>query len=441
MSNGVTIQQSNALTGTVSSRALAYVQKNNLKASSELSGGITGGFGVVGYRGKVWRIKYQGNEQAVERQSPAGNFREPVPAIPVVIIAATPHITKTFYENGYVEGSNSPPDCASSNGVVPDATVPKKQANLCATCPHNQFGSRTSQDGKGRGKACADAKRLAVVPSGDILNEAMGGPMLLRIPAASLSELQKYAGELERQGLPFFAVGTWLRFDGDDAYPKILFSGERVLSDDEFTVIEQYRDGEQVKRILNSIDVDGAAPAAEPAPVAETPMFSATMPGDTAPAPAAQPAPQPTPAPVAQPATVTQAETPDQMRARIRAEMEAEARAEAEAAAKAQAEARAKAEAQARAEAEAAAKASLPPAETEAEMRARIKAEMLAEAQGAAQTPAPVAQAAPTPAPQAEVAQPTPQPAPAAAEASVAPGAVSADGDFTSYLDDLMAGA
>src|SRR5262245_61909297 len=170
----------------------------NVKRENDLAAGIQGGFGHIGYKGKCWSIRYRGIDKPILRPDGDG----PRGSIEVVILKASAAVSKIWYENGYVEGSNASPDCFSTNGVTPDAGSTKKQSQTCQLCPKNAWGSRVTSQGK-QGKACADSKRLAIVPMNDIKNEAFGGPMLLRVPAASLQDLAAYGGRMDQLGFPY----------------------------------------------------------------------------------------------------------------------------------------------------------------------------------------------------------------------------------------------
>ena len=96
--------------------ALAESMKARLSdLNDDLGAGIEGGYAVVGYRGKVWSIKHQGEETQLFRPDDG----TPRAAIDVVILKAAGVKAKNYYANGFVEGSNSPPDCYSTNGVTP----------------------------------------------------------------------------------------------------------------------------------------------------------------------------------------------------------------------------------------------------------------------------------------------------------------------------------
>lgn len=310
-----------------------------LPVTDDLSSGIQSSFGLIGYKGKVWSIKYRGDETPLMRDDGDGAKN----SIEGVILSASKHISKIWYELGYVEGSTAAPDCFSNNGITPEPTSAKPQHTSCALCPHNQWGSRITPAGK-QGKSCADSKRLAIVPDGDLLNEAFGGPMLLRVPAASLQDLAMYGQKMQQMGYPYYAVVTKIAFDVNEAYPKFTFKAERGLTDDEADTVISLRDSHTVARILSENEFGGtpAAPdggsagqqnttaAANPAAAASP---TATSVGDQARAAAAANAAnhgqqaQPTvakvePVKAVEPVTTQVTETPEQIEARIKAEIE-----------------------------------------------------------------------------------------------------------------------
>lgn len=274
----------------------------------DLGAGISGGFGVISYKGKVWKIKYQGQENILMREDGDGARS----SIEVVVIKAASVISKIWYESGYVDGSTAPPDCWSTNGQTPDPASPKKQSNTCAGCPMNAWGSKVTDAGK-PGKACADSKRLAVVPLADITNEAFNGPMLLRVPAASLKDLKSYGDKLGAVQYPYYAVGTRIGFDVNEAFPKFAFNPIRALTDEEADAVLALRDDPRVNRILNeAVEVVRHEPEAPAAPTVES-LFEQPPPPKAAPAPAqkpAQAAPKPAPKPAPAPVQPVQAQTP-----------------------------------------------------------------------------------------------------------------------------------
>lgn len=287
--------------GAVSTKFSAVPVENDLSA------GVQAGFGIIGYKGKVWSTRYRGEEKQLMRPDGDG----PRNSIEVVILKASGHVSKIWYEHGYVEGSTAAPDCYSTNGVTPDVGSKKKQANACASCPMNQWGSRITPAGK-QGKQCSDSKRMAVVPLDNLHNEILGGPMLLRVPAASLRDLAGYGEKMQALGYPYYSIGTRIAFDAAEAYPKFTFGAIRPLSDAEAEVVLAMRNERQVTTILAEGSETAQAPAQVAAPMnqvfeqppvtpAVTPPVTPVTPvvAPAAPQPAAvQAAPQPTPAAV-----------------------------------------------------------------------------------------------------------------------------------------------
>lgn len=247
--------------------AVSSVFAGTAASNDELGQGVSSSYGVMGYKGKVWSTRYQGQETALMREDGDG----PRNSIEVVLVKASPAVSKIFYKGGYVEGSNSAPDCWSADGVKPDGSVQAKVHATCADCPMNAWGSRVTEAGK-QGKACADSRRVAIVPLEDIDNELFGGPMLLRIPAASLKDLKAYGDLLNSYQYPYYAVATRIAFDPKEAYPKFVFTAIRPLNDVEARKILALRDDKRVSTVLSETTDMRAAPAQEKPAVAASPF-------------------------------------------------------------------------------------------------------------------------------------------------------------------------
>jgi len=87
----------------------------------------------------------------------------------VVVIIAGAVIEKAFYEGDYDPDQPEAPVCFAFN-TDPDELAPNPddvaslQNDVCATCEWNKFGSAD----RGKGKACKDVRRLALIPAGTI---------------------------------------------------------------------------------------------------------------------------------------------------------------------------------------------------------------------------------------------------------------------------------
>jgi hypothetical protein len=253
--------------------------------ASELASGVTAGFPIISYRGKVWRVRKGGTE--VDFLDRRGNA---VPSIDVVFVKSNKNLSKTYYKGKWQEGDNSPPDCWSSDGVKPDAAVQNKQHTVCATCPRNAWGSRITEQGK-KGRECSDVRRMAVVFADELAKKGADAHVfLMRIPPASLNPLKDYAEKvLGPAGVEYYAVATQVGFDSGASHPKLTFrvstdedDHPRFLTEEEYATIEELRDSPEVEHILS-----------------EEPDYASA--GTTGEGDAAAPAPEATPAPVKAP--------------------------------------------------------------------------------------------------------------------------------------------
>jgi hypothetical protein len=263
--------------------------KNFKGTSRDLSDGVAITFPLISLRGGKWRYRWKGDENVIN--DPNTGFA--APTLEVVIVDASKTLTKMFYVDPYAEGQRRRPDCWSSDGKVPDATVPEPVNEICLTCPKNAFGSAITPAGK-PAKACQDRRRIVIVPAADIENESKGGPILLSIPPGSLKNSQGYGDLLDENNLAYYGCVTQLSFDQNVAHPKIEFTYLRPLDDEDVRKVLSMRGSEAVKRIFNiafnpenpenQVNEETAATPPKPTP---------------RPAPAPRPAPPPPPQPAA----------------------------------------------------------------------------------------------------------------------------------------------
>ena len=315
-------------------RAAASVESFN-----EITAGVQSGFPVLSIRGKVWRIRKSGEEQNY-----TDDEGDAVQSVELVLIKSNPQPSKVYYDKAYEEGNVEAPTCWSADGHKPDAGVQTPQAKACAACPNNAWGSKLTPSGA-KTKACADARRLAVVFLHELEEKgADAQPILLRIPPASLNPLKDYAEKvLQPKGIPYFSVSTKIGFDATVAYPKLTFKAKQFLTEEQFELVTKFRESEDVRRILAEShefeagtteggDVAGTADPAEdtpapasapkpaakkaaPKPVEAEDVEVAEVEISPAPAPAPKAAPKKTPTKVngkkAAPAKVVEPEPED----------------------------------------------------------------------------------------------------------------------------------
>lgn len=246
-----------------------------------------GGFPVISIKGKVFHIQRGGERTLITKPGE----EDPAASIEVVVIKANPNRSKVFYANGYVEGDASKPNCYSNNGIEPEADAAEPQAKKCAACPHNQWGSRVTTEGR-KAKACADSRRLAIATPG-----APNDPMLLRVPAASMKSLEDYGKLLAARGVPHQAVVTKIGFDYSVAHPALTFKPVGMIGDRELLAeVAAAANSDLAAQIAGTMAMPPAADgdgeednAPAPAPKAAAPAQKPAAAPKAAPKPAPKP--------------------------------------------------------------------------------------------------------------------------------------------------------
>lgn len=294
----------------------AYLKKVDIATlNADLTAHAGGGFPVISIKGKVFAVVRDGERKVLTNPKDPDS---PATSIDVVIIKANKGTSKVFYLKGYDKDSSDgqKPDCYSNDGTAPAADSAAPQSKKCATCPHNQWGSRISEKGNSKGKACADAVRLAVASAGQI-NE----PMLMRVPPASIKGLGEYGQGLGKRGVGYNMVVTKIGFDMEAESPKLTFRAVGLLDDEGFAEVQATAASDVVQNILGAspvaiattaVDDEADAeevPVARPrAPVAKTKTVTddeIEQAVQAAEAPVARAAPKAAPKPAPKPAVVT----------------------------------------------------------------------------------------------------------------------------------------
>ena len=226
-------------------------------AEESLSEGIGQSYGVIGYRGKVWSLRYHGERHNILRPDDG----TPSAYLDVIILGQARGKSKSYYEkmdtNSFEEGKR--PVCASIDGVRPDNDATQKQAEACAVCPRNIWKTDPKTGRKGR--ECSDYKRLAVLilptQTKPVLGEPLMEPVFLRVPAASLNSLGLLGDTMAKQGWHFSSYITRISFDPNVAHPQMVFKPLQGLTDKEGPLILSLRNDATVGRITGG-DVTAA---------------------------------------------------------------------------------------------------------------------------------------------------------------------------------------
>jgi hypothetical protein len=141
-----------------------------------------------------------------------------------VILAS--NVTKSYWDKAY-GGDNSPPTCASLDGVTPsqwegDNPVSKK----CGSCPMNKFGTAVDKDGNStKGKACRDIRRVHILIDKEMF------PYRLVLPPTSLYNYDDFVTrQTGKYGLPIslLVVNFSTEKAESDGYKVSKFKGDVV---------------------------------------------------------------------------------------------------------------------------------------------------------------------------------------------------------------------
>jgi len=224
----------------------SFLKKVDVAAlNNDLTAHAGGGFPVISIKGKAFAVVRDGEREILR------NPKDPEAAatsLDLVLIKANKGTSKVFYIKGYDKDSEGQkPDCYSNDGITPGADSQNKQASKCATCKHNQWGSRVTEKGASKGKACSDSVRIAVAPAGQI-NDAM----LLRVPPASIKALGEYGRVLAKRNVGYNMVVTKVSFDMEAESPKLMFKPVGFLDDDGFGEVQELMESDLIGNILGS---------------------------------------------------------------------------------------------------------------------------------------------------------------------------------------------
>lgn len=249
--------------------------------TASLAGGLGGGdiFPRISIKGSRFRIVEGGEETVLEKTY-----------LDVVVVGSNPRRSKSFYAKAWdPNDAGGAPDCWSMGGVAPDASIADPQNDLCATCPHNAWGSKTGPQGQ-KMKACADTKRLAIVAAEDI-----SGPIyLLSVTPAALKDLDVFQKGLQARGIAPEIVITRVSFDTNASFPKLTFSLGGFVDEADIPVIDELIDSGAPKRITGEEDPNTIQATVVETPVRQAPVKAAPAPVKAAPvaAPAAPAVPK-----------------------------------------------------------------------------------------------------------------------------------------------------
>lgn len=159
---------------------------------------------------------------------------------PVVVVKSV--FENQLYKDRYDPNNIQPPICYAFADVEddlkphPDAVAP--QAESCATCSKNQWGS---DPGGGKGKACKNVRRLALMSAADLPHAEKAEVVLAKLPVTSVKNWSSYASQVANVlKLPPIAVITEISVEPD---PKTQFQVN-------FNLLDKVTDNEVIGKLL-----------------------------------------------------------------------------------------------------------------------------------------------------------------------------------------------
>lgn len=229
----------------------------------------------LGITGKVFAISLNGETKKLVKVDEDGD-EIPVSVFRAVILDYAKKRGRQYFEGAYDPNATKQPLCWSDDGVAPHSSVPEdqRQSKKCETCPLAVKGSKVTDANKAVA-ACGQFRMVALVPANNLAHEP------LRLKLAVTSDWDKndewaaqgffgfsnYTDFLRTKGVKHTAaLVTKMRFDPNEAYPKLLFSPDKWLTEDQLDIIKPILASDEVKALLNGsftpAGVDGKPTAA-----------------------------------------------------------------------------------------------------------------------------------------------------------------------------------
>jgi hypothetical protein len=123
--------------------------------------------------------------------------KAPIPDNKMACIILAQTLENQFYADDFVEGQPASPACYAFGDdrktMVPHEQVENPVNPTCAGCPNKEWGTAS----RGKGKACNDVIRLALVTQGDLEDLAAAELAYLKLPYFSTLDWAGYVRQLD----------------------------------------------------------------------------------------------------------------------------------------------------------------------------------------------------------------------------------------------------
>lgn len=164
-----------------------------------------------------------------------------VPGNEMDVVVIDHIIENAYYGDRYDADNPGPPSCFAlgrdDKDMAPHENSSEKQSDACAGCPMNEFGSAET----GRGKACKNIRRLALITADQLDNVADAEVAYIKVPVTSVKGWAGYVRQLATTlNRPPLGVITRISLHRDD---KTQFKMK-------FELIEQIEDAEAFEALI-----------------------------------------------------------------------------------------------------------------------------------------------------------------------------------------------
>lgn len=201
----------------------------------------------------------------------------PVTGNKMVVVILDSLLENVYYEGEYDVDNPTSPKCfayaRTEDGMKPHQQVFERgdqQSDLCSSCKHNVFGSAD----KGKGKACKNTRRLALIPAGTYDKDKMtlytkpeqftSSIAFLKLPVTSVKDYSLYVKQLAT-GLnrPPFGIITNVAVVPDPKNQfKVVFTAVEKVSDTLIqTMIQRNQEAATMIDFPYPAQIEGQAPA------------------------------------------------------------------------------------------------------------------------------------------------------------------------------------
>jgi hypothetical protein len=233
------------------------------KQATEQVKNIGGGVGVKFGRGTI----------------AVGGMTVPGGRLECIIIGATP--LNKWYEGKYDPNELAPPDCYAFGEILgdeemaPHAEAASPQADKCADCEKNVFGSAET----GRGKACQNTIRLGIITAKDAEDADDIAGAELTTAGVSPTNLKHYAGYVKAladdQSRPPWAVITEISsHDDPKTQIRLEFRLVETITDNDVLTALKKRAEKVHDTLVMPFQAAAAAPVAKKGAVGKSSKFA-----------------------------------------------------------------------------------------------------------------------------------------------------------------------